>query len=118
VDEVLQGGLPIGAISELVGPECSERTSLALSCLARMTQASKVCAWVDVSDTQGVLRHASITTTGNVYMQVVEESVMRAVNSHATAVLDGWAPTVEGLGLKGRNLKRRILETQGPKVIR
>jgi hypothetical protein len=56
--------------------------------------------------TQGVLRHASITTTGNVYVQVVEESVMRAVNTHATAVLDGWTPTVEGLGLKGRNLKR------------
>jgi len=35
----------------LVGPECSGRTSLALSFLARMTQASKVCAWVDVSDT-------------------------------------------------------------------
>jgi hypothetical protein len=51
VDEILQGGLPIGAVSELVGPECSGRTSLALSFLARMTQASKVCAWVDVSDT-------------------------------------------------------------------
>ena len=59
-----------------------------------------------LKDTQGVLRHASITTTGNVYVQVVEESVMRAVNSHAAAVLDGWTPTVEGLGLKGRNLKR------------
>lgn len=51
VDEVLQGGLPVGAISELVGPECSGRTSLALSFLARMTQASKVCTWVDISDT-------------------------------------------------------------------
>jgi recombination protein RecA len=51
VDEVLQGGLPVGAVSELVGPECSGRTSLALSFLARMTQTSKVCAWIDVSDT-------------------------------------------------------------------
>lgn len=51
VDELLQGGLPVGGVSELVGPECSGRTSLALSFLARMTQASKVCAWVDVSDT-------------------------------------------------------------------
>jgi hypothetical protein len=40
-------------------------------------------------DPQGALRHASITTTGNVYVQLVEESVMRAVNSHAIAVLDG-----------------------------
>ena len=50
LDEVLKGGLPFGAISELVGPECSGRTSAALSFLARMTQAGKVCAWIDVSD--------------------------------------------------------------------
>jgi hypothetical protein len=61
-----------------------------------------------------VLRHASITTTGNVYVQVVEESVMRAVNSHAAAVLDGWTPTVEDLGLKGRNLKRAPSGGAGP----
>jgi recombination protein RecA len=50
LDEVLQGGLPIGAISELVGPESSGRSSVALSFLARITQASKVCAWIDVSN--------------------------------------------------------------------
>jgi hypothetical protein len=43
--------------------------------------------------------------TGNVYVQVIEASVMRAVNSHATAVLDGWTPAVEGLGLQGRNIR-------------
>jgi integrase len=48
-----------------------------------------------LKDTQGALRHASITTTGNVYVQVVEENVMRAVNSHATTVLEGWTPAVE-----------------------
>jgi hypothetical protein len=31
LDGVLHGGLPVGAISELVGPECSGRTSIALS---------------------------------------------------------------------------------------
>jgi hypothetical protein len=50
LDEVLQGGLPIGAVSELVGPECSGSTSVALSFLASITQASKVCAWIDVSN--------------------------------------------------------------------
>jgi recombination protein RecA len=50
LDEILEGGLPIGAISELVGPECSGRTSVALSFLARMTQTAKVCAWIDVSN--------------------------------------------------------------------
>lgn len=50
LDAVLRGGLPVGAITELVGPECSGRTSVALSFIARMTQASKVCAWIDVSN--------------------------------------------------------------------
>lgn len=51
LDSVLAGGLPVGAVSELVGPECSGRTAIALSFLAQITQAAKVCAWVDVSNT-------------------------------------------------------------------
>lgn len=51
VDELLEGGLPLGAITEIVGPECSGRTSFALSFLAQMTQTERVCAWIDVSDT-------------------------------------------------------------------
>src|ERR1700684_1630649 len=51
IDALLNGGLPVGAISEIVGPECSGRTSLALAFVAAMTQEGKVCAWVDVSDT-------------------------------------------------------------------
>ncbi len=50
IDEVLSGGLPVGAITELIGPECSGRTGLALSFLAQVTVVGKVCAWVDVSD--------------------------------------------------------------------
>src|SRR3981189_884281 len=50
VDELREGGLPLGAITEMVGPECSGRTSLALSFVSQMTQAGKVCAWIDVSN--------------------------------------------------------------------
>jgi hypothetical protein len=50
LDALLEGGLPLGAITEVVGPECSGRTSLALSFVAAMTQAGKVCAWIDVSN--------------------------------------------------------------------
>jgi recombination protein RecA len=50
IDELLDGGLPLGAITEMVGPESSGRTSVVLSFLAGMTQAARVCAWVDVSD--------------------------------------------------------------------
>lgn len=51
IDAMLEGGLPVGAITEVVGPECSGRTAFALSFVARLTQSAKVCAWVDVSDT-------------------------------------------------------------------
>jgi len=50
LDEVLRGGLPLGAITELVGPECSGRTTLALKFVAGMTQAGRVCAWIDLSN--------------------------------------------------------------------
>jgi recombination protein RecA len=50
VDDLLEGGLPLGAITEVVGPECSGRTSLALSFLAQITKAGKVCAWIDVTN--------------------------------------------------------------------
>lgn len=50
VDALLNGGLPLAAISELVGPECSGRTSVALSFVAQITSRGNVCAWVDVSD--------------------------------------------------------------------
>jgi recombination protein RecA len=50
VDEVLRGGLPVGALTEMVGAECSGRTSLALKFVAEVTKAEKVCAWVDASD--------------------------------------------------------------------
>lgn len=50
LDDLLGGGFPVGAVSELTGPECSCRTSMALSFLARITEANKVCAWIDVSN--------------------------------------------------------------------
>ena len=50
VDQLLHGGLPLGAITEAAGPECSGRTSFALSFLSHMTSSGKICAWIDVSD--------------------------------------------------------------------
>lgn len=50
VDAVLQGGLPVGALTEMTGAECSGRTGLTLSFVAQLTRTGKVCAWVDVSD--------------------------------------------------------------------
>ena len=50
LDELLSGGLPIGAISELAGPVSSGRTSIALAYLAQRTGDGNVCAWVDAND--------------------------------------------------------------------
>ena len=58
-----------------------------------------------LNDTQGMLRHASIKTTGDVYVQTIEQSVLQAVNSRTAAVLKGWTAPVKELRLKGRNLK-------------
>jgi hypothetical protein len=51
IDDLLVGGIPMGALTEMVGPESSGRTSLALSFVAGLAQAGKVCAWIDVSNT-------------------------------------------------------------------
>jgi hypothetical protein len=50
IDTVLDGGLPVGAVTEMIGAECSGRTALALSFIAQLTRAERVCAWIDVSN--------------------------------------------------------------------
>lgn len=50
IDALLEGGLPVGAISEITGPASSGRTSLTLAFLAQRTAAGQVCAWVDTND--------------------------------------------------------------------
>jgi hypothetical protein len=47
---MLGGGLPIGAVTELTGAECTGRTSLAIAFMAGMTAGNRVCAWVDASN--------------------------------------------------------------------
>jgi hypothetical protein len=60
LDNLLRGGLPVGALSELTGPDCSGRTSVALSFLAHITEANKVCAWIDVSNEFDPVSAASV----------------------------------------------------------
>ncbi len=50
IDSLLDGGLPVGAISEITGQESSGRTSLALAFLASRTNEGRVCAWIDAAD--------------------------------------------------------------------
>ena len=50
LDRRLGGGLPRGAVSELIGPESSGRTSLLLGALAQATAADELVAYVDATD--------------------------------------------------------------------
>ena len=59
-----------------------------------------------LKDTQGILWHASIRTTGDIYVQSIDASVQQAVNSRTTAVLEGFTAPVEEMGLEGRNIRR------------
>ena len=51
VDDLLDGGLPVGAISEITGPASSGRTTITLAFLARRMQEGSVCALIDSNDT-------------------------------------------------------------------
>lgn len=61
VDALIEGGLPVGAITEIVGPDCSGRTALASAFVARVTQGGKVAAWIDVMNS---LDPESLAATG------------------------------------------------------
>ncbi|MGH9591367.1 MAG: ATPase domain-containing protein [Terracidiphilus sp.] len=50
VDDLLDGGLPAGAITEIAGTQSSGRTSLTLAFVARQTGEGRACAWVDAGD--------------------------------------------------------------------
>lgn len=58
-----------------------------------------------LKDTQSILRHASIKTTGDMCVERIDRSVLEAVNSRTAAALDGWKAPVSEMGLKGRNPK-------------
>lgn len=49
--DTLTGGLPRGALTEIVGPASSGRTSLLMATLAEATRRQEICAVVDSSDT-------------------------------------------------------------------
>ena len=47
IDAVLDSGLPVGAVTEVIGAECSGRTALALSFLTQLMKVKRVCTWID-----------------------------------------------------------------------
>jgi hypothetical protein len=61
IDALLNGGIPQGRISELVGPLSSGKTALLLALLAAATRRDELVACVDVADT---LHPGSLATAG------------------------------------------------------
>ncbi len=50
LDRATGGGVPVGAVTELVGPGSTGKTSAAMHIAAGAMRGGKVCAWVDASD--------------------------------------------------------------------
>jgi len=64
-----------------------------------------------LKDAQGALRHASIRTTGDVYMQTIERSVLAAMNSRTLQILAGRKDPATNVGRC--QSKRSELRRQG-----
>ncbi len=104
LDTLIQGGFPMGAVTELVGGECSGRTSVALSFLARITTAAKVCAWIDASNSFNPASAASVGVDLKRLLWVrcgVKESVAAQETRQFTSPAACFAPKPATKGLHG-----------------
>jgi recombination protein RecA len=102
LDGLVQGGLPVGAVTELVGGECSGRTSVALSFLAQITSAGKICAWIDATNS---FNPTSATSVGVDLKRLLwvrcgvheSEAVQEAKNFSLPAACFATKPVTKGL---------------------
>jgi hypothetical protein len=60
VDALLEGGLPLGGVTEVVGRDSSGRSTLVLSVLAGITRQGAAAAYVDISDALDPLSAAAM----------------------------------------------------------
>jgi len=68
-----------------------------------------------LKDAQGALRHASIKTTGDVYVQTIETSVLNAMNSRTMEILADWKPAIldgKVTAINGAAPKRRTVNVE------
>jgi integrase len=67
-----------------------------------------------LKDAQGALRHVSIRTTGDVYMQTIQSSVPHAMKSWTMHFLAGWGHPVMTALDEVDQTQREGSETSGP----
>jgi len=107
LDASLQGGVPRGQLSELVGPPSSGRTTLLLQMLAAATRRGEIVAFVDTFDR---LDLTSVVAAG------VDFDRLLWIRGHTISRTEGLAPRLQpgsrtaGLGLRANALLDRTIE--------
>lgn len=105
IDEMLHGGLPLGAITEISGPDCSGRTSVALSFIGGMIAQAKVCAWIDVSNT---FHPESAAAAGIDLKWLLWVRCGAAKASHAASSRDNSSATPDTCSIPAEAFKRPV----------
>lgn len=102
IDDLLDGGLLRGRVSELVGPRSSGKTSLLITFLAAATQRCEVAAYVDLADSLHPQSFASAGVDLERLLWVRPSSLKDAVRC-AEIILQagGFAAVALDLGLPG-----------------
>ena len=103
VDELLEGGLPLGSLTEITGPACSGRSTLVASILAGATQQGGSCAYVDAADAFDPLSAAAIginlkrllwIRAGQTEKAAIGESADAPTDIPRKANINSWAQDV------------------------
>lgn len=109
-----------GEPTRIVGGEC---TRLHLDCKQVVWRilGTNLQHHGSLKDAQEALRHASIKTTGDVYVQTIGTSVLNAMNSRTMEILADWKPAIldgKVTAINGAAPKRRTakVETQSDQL--
>jgi hypothetical protein len=94
LDQLLGGGFPRGRVSEVVGPGCCGRTSLALTLLARTTAQGELAALVDRADAFDAISAASAGVDLERVLWVRPPGVPEALRSVEHVLQAGGFPLV------------------------
>ena len=115
IDRALGGGFPRGRVSEVVGPSCCGRTSLALALLARVTAQGELAALVDRPDAFDVVAAASAGVDLERVLWVRPPGLGEALRSVEHVLQAGGFPLVL-LDLSGEETALRIPTSAWPRL--